>query len=146
MHLHAYMHCMVATSQRAKIGLFDQSHAHICMHAACMQYVYAHIPCRNLRCHDCQCGRKSPIGDPDCTSDFDILIQASNAEWLWLQIIYSLRMGKSDAMAMFSVATSWWSLGMSIGKVVLLKDLIPYRKKKAKKVKQLLALVHGTDC
>ena len=74
------------------------------------------------------------------------MIQASNAEWLWLQIIYSLRMGKSDAMAMFSVATSWWSLGMSIGKVVLLKDLLPYRKKQAKKVQQLLALVHGTNC
>ena len=65
---------------------------------------------------------------------------------LRLQIIYSLRVGKPDAMAMLSVATSWWSLGMSIGKVVLLKDLLPYKNKQAKKVKELQALVHGTDC
>ena len=60
--------------------------------------------------------------------------------------MYSLRVGKPDAMAMFSVATSWWSLGMSIGKVVLLKDLLPYKNKQAKKIKELQALVHGTDC
>ena len=35
---------------------------------------------------------------------------------------------------------------MSIGKVVLLKDLLPYKNKQAKKVKELQALVHGTDC
>ena len=63
-----------------------------------------------------------------------------------MQIIYSLRVGKPDAMAMVSVATSWWSLGMSIGKVVLLKDLLPYKNKQAKKVKELQALMHGTDC
>ena len=63
-----------------------------------------------------------------------------------MQIIYSLRVGKPDAMAMISVATSWWSLGMSIGKVVLLKDLLPYKNKQAKKVKELQALMHGTDC
>ena len=66
-------------------------------------------------------------------------------EVLWMQTIYSLRVGKPDAMAMLSVATSWWSLGMSIGKVVLLKDLLPYRKKQAKKVKELLVLMNGTE-
>ena len=46
-------------------------------------------------------------------------------------------------MGMLSLATSWWSLGMSIGKVILLKDLVPYRKKQAKKVRELLALLDG---
>ena len=65
-----------------------------------------------------------------------------------VQILYSVRMDKPDIMGMLSLATSWWSLGMSIGKVILLKDLVPYRKKQAKKVRELLALLDGmlTSC
>ena len=48
-----------------------------------------------------------------------------------VQIVYLVRVGNTDAWAMLSVATSWWSLGMGIGKIVLLKDLLPYRNKQA---------------
>merc|ERR1712216_1103317 len=37
----------------------------------------------------------------------------------------------------------WWSLGMGIGKIVLLKDLLPYRNKQVRKIKELEALVDG---
>ena len=79
-----------------------------------------------------------------------------------VQIVYLVRVGNTDAWAMLSVATSWWSLGMGIGKIVLLKDLLPYRNKQAcrhvrighscafslgtlqvRKVKELEALVDG---
>ena len=79
-----------------------------------------------------------------------------------VQIVYLVRVGNTDAWAMLSVATSWWSLGMGIGKIVLLKNLLPYRNKQAcrhvqighscafslgilqvRKVKELEALVDG---
>ena len=46
-----------------------------------------------------------------------------------MQIVFSLRKGAPDVMGMISLATSWAQLGSSLGKVVLLKDLLPYRNK-----------------
>ena len=46
-----------------------------------------------------------------------------------LQIIFSLRKGAPDVMGMISLGISWAQFGSSMGKVVLLKDLLPYRRK-----------------
>ena len=54
-----------------------------------------------------------------------------------VQTVYSLRTGSPDAWTMLSLATSWWSLGMGFGQIVLLKDLIPYRNKQSKKIREL---------
>ena len=40
-------------------------------------------------------------------------------------------------MGYISLAMTWSSLGMGLNKVTLLKDLIPYRNKQKKKVKEL---------
>ena len=46
-----------------------------------------------------------------------------------MQIVFSLRKGAPDLMGMISLITSWAQLGSSMGKVILLKDLLPYHKK-----------------
>ena len=83
--------------------------------------------------------------------------------WLDVQIVFLVRVGNADVWSMLSTATSWWSLGMSIGKIVFLKNLLPYRSKQAcghvqigrhcarwfaalqaRKIKQLEVLVDGS--
>jgi len=59
-----------------------------------------------------------------------------------LMIVFSLRKGAPDVMGMISLVVSWAQLGSSVGKLVLLKDLLPYRNKQARKVKELEALVN----
>ena len=46
-----------------------------------------------------------------------------------LQVIYMVRMKSAGPMSMVSLVTSWWSLGMGVGKIVRLKDFLPYRNK-----------------
>merc|ERR1711998_222479 len=55
-----------------------------------------------------------------------------------IQLIYSLRLDKLDSTAKISLVTSWWSLGAGLGKVITLKDALPYRAKQTRKVKELL--------
>ena len=56
--------------------------------------------------------------------------------------MYSMRVSQHTGeqvglMGYISLAMSWSSLGMGLSKVTLLKDIIPYRNKQKKKVKEL---------
>ena len=64
-----------------------------------------------------------------------------------VQSIYSVRVGNPDAWAMFSLATSWWAFGITFGKIIVLKDMLPYRSKQARKVKALMVMFgrNGTE-
>ena len=56
-----------------------------------------------------------------------IITSASSLENL--QVVFQLRQGSPDVMGMISLITSWAQLGSSLGKVLLLNDLLPYHKK-----------------
>ena len=46
--------------------------------------------------------------------------------------MFSLRKGAPDLLSMISLVISWMTLGSSLGKVILLKDLLPYYNKQVK--------------
>ena len=58
-----------------------------------------------------------------------------------LQIVYMQRVDARELIQTISLVVSAAQLGAKVFKVVLLKDLLPYRSKQAKKVKKLEALV-----
>ena len=58
-----------------------------------------------------------------------------------LTMVFSVRMAQLDLWGIISLATSFWSLGIGMGSIPLLKDLLPYRKKQLGKIEQLKALI-----
>jgi hypothetical protein len=58
-----------------------------------------------------------------------------------LTMVYTLRDGKTDVWALISLTTSFASLGMGLGKVLLLKDYQPYLSKQRRKIRELEGLV-----
>ena len=54
-----------------------------------------------------------------------------------MQTVYLVRTHDTGTIDLISLATSWLSLGVSAGKVILLKDYLPYRKRRAAKIEAL---------